>query len=905
MLVYWLFVGLWIVANVFFWVWWLRPEQVSSGWFYTLMTLAFAYDATILPTMYLFYVGRMREPMASPPPEGLRVAVISLCVPSSESLNVIERQLRAMAAIDYPHDSWVLDEGNDPEVRAAAERLGVRHFSRRGVARYNQPRPPFQGKTKAGNVNAWLEAYGKEYDFFVQLDIDHVPRPDYLHRVLGHFRDQDVAWVQGPSLYGNLDNWVARGSAEQELVLQGPLQQGFYGASETPFIIGSHCTYRTSAVLEIGGFQPTRAEDHLDTVLLASRGYRGAFVPSVLALGNGPDTFETYLRQQFAWAYSMMQVLFKFTPRLVWKYRPVQAVQFLFAQTWYTCWSTSMLVLFSVPMIALLTGERPSTADLPSFALRTLPLTVVGYAIWRWTRRWQLPRGVGLTWRGVVLHVARWPIVFWALVNVLLNVKHPYMITPKREEVGLPQFALLSQSIYLGMAWIGAIVIWIYTLFGPAHEEVQGFVLFALWGLLFMLAVVAANVVTDLLSLLRRGLRVREIMHLRSAPLSVVLATTLVLALTTAVNHPRMVEAATWVGHVAGQESALDGAHSRALLMAAAKEGPPERDTTFLTSAPPAVAAPGVMNVGRGSSFPDMVPDRLLEGWVSVQPLPLRSRRVLVGAYDPWERYSGARRDFEHWYVRQDEPTMLRGALSRSAPLGAVLVTVEPWPSRSQGSDVLGAIVSGQKDQEIRRLAQAAKGAGPSKIYLRWAHEMELIGLYPWSVADPSLYQQAYRRFVSIFRAERVENVYWVWSPAGNEHAWRYYPGDDVVDYIGMTILGHEEWDKQAGLAPQSFRELMLQKYPRFDTFGKPMMIAELGVSGSLARQERWLSDALKQMDAFPKVELVAYFNARNAPYNGLPTQPDWRLDPELFDRLAGELALLKSWEPANPRLPR
>ena len=35
-------------------------------------------------------------------------------------------------------------------------------------------------------------------------------------------------------------SWTARGLAEQDLVLQGPLQMGFYGHSRTPFIIGSH-----------------------------------------------------------------------------------------------------------------------------------------------------------------------------------------------------------------------------------------------------------------------------------------------------------------------------------------------------------------------------------------------------------------------------------------------------------------------------------------------------------------------------------------------------------------------------------------------------------------------------------------------------------------------------------------
>ena len=46
-----------------------------------------------------------------------------------------------------------------------------------GIAKYNRPDPPFKAKTKAGNVNAWLDAHGWDYDFFVQFDIDHLPEP--------------------------------------------------------------------------------------------------------------------------------------------------------------------------------------------------------------------------------------------------------------------------------------------------------------------------------------------------------------------------------------------------------------------------------------------------------------------------------------------------------------------------------------------------------------------------------------------------------------------------------------------------------------------------------------------------------------------------------------------------------
>ena len=72
--------------------------------------------------------------------------------------------------------------------------------------------------------------------------------PDYLQRVLGFFRNRRVAWVQAPSVYGNHEHWPARGSSEQEFVLQGPLQMGFFGFCRTPFIIGSHYTYDMNAV---------------------------------------------------------------------------------------------------------------------------------------------------------------------------------------------------------------------------------------------------------------------------------------------------------------------------------------------------------------------------------------------------------------------------------------------------------------------------------------------------------------------------------------------------------------------------------------------------------------------------------------------------------------------------------
>ncbi|MGH2919912.1 MAG: glycosyltransferase family 2 protein [Solirubrobacteraceae bacterium] len=459
---YWALTALWLAVVGRFWLWWLQPQHHGSLGFFIPASLCLAYLSTALPCFYWYFVRRMRRPVHIPPSPTRRVAMITLCVPSHESRRVIAGQLVALTRVNHPHDSWLLDEGGDPELKGLAESLGVRYFSRKGIAHYNEPGPPFQAKTKAGNVNAWLdhiEGEGITYDVFVQLDIDHRPNPDYLDRTLGYFDDPEVAWVQAPSVCRNLDSWTARGLAEQEVVLQGPLQMGFYGRSRTPFIIGSHTSYRTSAIYDINGFQPTRAEDHLDTVVLAANGYRGVYVPEIIAEGDGPEDLSTYLRQQFAWAYSMVQIFIKHTPRLVGSYAPSQAFQFLMAQSWYLLWSLSLAVLWVLPIVALLTDTPIANVSLLEFVVYQWPLTLTALLLWWWTRRWFQPVGIDLTWRGVLLEVARWPVVLAAVITAMLGIQRNYMITRKGNEGVKLSSGLALYGPYLVLAAVAVAAI--------------------------------------------------------------------------------------------------------------------------------------------------------------------------------------------------------------------------------------------------------------------------------------------------------------------------------------------------------------------------------------------------------------------------------------------------------------
>lgn len=96
--------------------------------------------------------------------------------------------------IRYPHETYVLDDGNRPEVAELARELGCHYLAR-----------PTREHAKAGNLNYGLQHSSGE--FVAVLDADHVPVPEFLDRLLGYFSDERVAFVQAPQEFANIDSY--------------------------------------------------------------------------------------------------------------------------------------------------------------------------------------------------------------------------------------------------------------------------------------------------------------------------------------------------------------------------------------------------------------------------------------------------------------------------------------------------------------------------------------------------------------------------------------------------------------------------------------------------------------------------------------------------------------------------
>ncbi|WEH29524.1 glycosyltransferase family 2 protein [Streptomyces sp. AM 3-1-1] len=260
-----------------------------------------------------------RDPVPVVPETGTRVAFLTSFVPGKEPLEMVTRTLEAAVRIRHRGvlHVWLLDEGDDPEVREVCARLGVKHFSRKGVARWNQPKGPHRARTKHGNYNAWLDAHGDDYDYFASVDTDHVPLANYLERMLGYFRDPDVGFVIGPQVYGNYDRFVTKAAESQQFLFHALIQRAgnAYGA---PMFVGTSNAVRIAALRQIGGLYDSITEDmatgfemHRARNPRTGRKWKSVYTPDVLAVGEGPAAWTDFFTQQLRWSRGTYETLLK------------------------------------------------------------------------------------------------------------------------------------------------------------------------------------------------------------------------------------------------------------------------------------------------------------------------------------------------------------------------------------------------------------------------------------------------------------------------------------------------------------------------------------------------------------------------------------------------------------------
>ncbi len=261
-----------------------------------------------------------------------------------------------------------------------------------------------------------------------------------------------------------------------------------------------------------------------------------------------------------------------------------------------------------------------------------------------------------------------------------------------------------------------------------------------------------------------------------------------------------------------------------------------------------------------------------------------------LGVYDPEDGFGASPRvAIEHVYLHWErvESSALAADLARIAARERwPMLTVEPWPNDPGGAvTLLHDVAAGRYDARIDVICMAI-GELDRPAFLRWGHEMELdTGRYPWSSQDPDAYITAYRHVVDRCRSA-APRIYTVWSPAGNAGLERYWPGREYADYVGLSVFSYPSWDLGYYGRVRGFEETLAERYGRIAGYDRPVLIAELGVTGDPAYQVGWIKEGWGALSRYPLVRTVVYFNAvdTDLAWGADLATPDWRIDPSAFE---------------------
>ncbi len=226
----------------------------------TVLTCVFLGAEVLAVLMFVFtYVSLLDRGtrMAPGPPTGSLDIFIPVC---GEPASIVEHTVRAALAVDYPHRTVVLNDGRMAgaadweQIEELGHRLGVPVLTRTTGQR-----------GKAANLNHGLAT--SSADFVATIDADHRTHADLGDRMLGHFADPRVAYVQAAQAF------------EPSPEVLNNRQEFFYrwlqpakDAAGAAISCGSGVVYRRAALDDVGGFSEWNIVEDLHTSYSDGRG---------------------------------------------------------------------------------------------------------------------------------------------------------------------------------------------------------------------------------------------------------------------------------------------------------------------------------------------------------------------------------------------------------------------------------------------------------------------------------------------------------------------------------------------------------------------------------------------------------------------------------------------------------
>ncbi|MEA5467001.1 glycosyltransferase family 2 protein [Leptothoe sp. PORK10 BA2] len=334
---------------------------------------------------------------------------------------------------------------------------------------------------KAGNINHAIFCGETQGDFIVTLDADHIPKPQFLQRVLpnffrfsldrGRYELNKVAFVQTPQAFYNLPKGDPFGHDAH--FFYGPIQQGKDGMNAA-FYTGTNAILRREALVSmglqhfaddfmadesrldefdlIGGVSSISITEDMNTAMrLHSAGWKSVYHHEILAEGLAPDDLSSTLTQKLRWAQGTIQVLVRDNPLFKSGLTFWQRLQYF--QTMYSYFAGFFVTVFLFcPIISFFTELSPVSSYGGAFVLHFLPTYIIN-RLNLVAAGWGVPTRE--LWRNEQYTIALFPLQIQAVWSVLTGKEVSFKVTPKQRQSGVFWGLVRIQLIVFGLTIAG------------------------------------------------------------------------------------------------------------------------------------------------------------------------------------------------------------------------------------------------------------------------------------------------------------------------------------------------------------------------------------------------------------------------------------------------------------------
>jgi len=390
--------------------------------------------------LYFFQLWHPIRRTPPPAPPGLQVDVY---IPTyKEDIGLVRKTVRGCITMTYPHRTYILDDSNRPEFASLAAELGCGYLVRTD-----------RTHAKAGNLNHALSV--TDGDFITIFDADYVPQPDFLDRTLGYFVSKQVAFVQTPQNYYNVDSFSTRLNLKKRIKWnEGDLFYRFMMPARdywnSAFFAGTSAVFRRKALTDIGGFATeTITEDLHTSVRLYKRGWKGVYHNELLSSGLAATDLKNYHVQKLRWAEGNISLLFAENPLWTRGLTLPQRICF-FATVFGWFIGVPKLIYFVTPAVMLLTAQYPIYPFDRPFLWRYgifLSAVILGVKI--------VSRGHGRILDEELANMMNFFVLTKATIKSLLRWKARFIVTSKGAGDAVSLRGILPQLTLIGLCVAG------------------------------------------------------------------------------------------------------------------------------------------------------------------------------------------------------------------------------------------------------------------------------------------------------------------------------------------------------------------------------------------------------------------------------------------------------------------